>query len=46
MLKLDNGIEYTKSQIKRMFGSQLVQIKKHVCSLDKKLIDRWLNEER
>lgn len=40
----ESGIEYTKSQVKSMFSSQITSLKRCVGGPDRKKIDSWLSE--
>lgn len=40
----ESGIEYSKSQIKSMFASQIISVKKCLKGPDKKKLESWIEE--
>lgn len=43
IIRLNNGITYTKNQVRGMFPSQIETIKKYIIPEDKKILKMWLN---
>lgn len=43
LVRLNNGIKYTREQVRRMFPSQVETVKRQIILEDKKILKSWLN---